>query len=307
MRIVFFGTPDFSVPSLASLIEAGYEIQAVVTQPDTRKGRNRHPTPSPVKELTVSKGLPVLQPLKMKDPIFLDEIKRIAPELIAVVAYGNILPPQILTLPSYGCINVHASLLPKYRGAAPIQWAIINGEKDTGITTMLMDEGLDTGDVLLKEAVEIYDDDNAETLSARLSNIGSSLLVKTVQGIREDSLKPTPQTGTPTYAPPLKKEDGKIDWSKTSKEISNFVRGMFPWPCAYCYLKNERIKISKVRVLEGSDQAGIIVKAHNELIIGTGDGLISILQLQPEGKKVMSVKDFLLGRRLKEGTFFNES
>ncbi len=306
MHIVFFGTPDFSVPSLASLLEAGHEIQAVVTQPDTRKGRNRHPTPSPVKELAVSKGLAVLQPSKMKDSLFLDELKKIDPELIVVVAYGNILPPQILTLPSYGCINVHASLLPKYRGAAPIQWALIKGEKETGITTMLMDEGLDTGDMLLKEAVEIYDDDNAETLSSRLSNIGASLLVKTVKRIQEGSLKPTPQTGTPTYAPPLKKEDGKIDWSKTSEEISNFVRGMFPWPCAYCYLKNERIKITKVKVLEGSGQAGRIVKAHNELIIGTGDGLISILQLQPEGKKVMSTKNFLLGRRLKEGTFFNE-
>jgi methionyl-tRNA formyltransferase len=242
----------------------------------------------------------------MKESGFTDAIKRMDPETIAVVAYGKFLPSQILRLPPFGCINVHASLLPKYRGAAPIQWALMNGDTKTGITTMLMDEGLDTGDILLTESVEIHDDDNTETLSSRLSSLGASLLVETIKKISDGSLKPIPQTGTPTYAPPLKKEDGKIDWSKTANEISNVVRGMFPWPCAYCYLNHERIKIIKVKVLEGSEQAGRVTRADYELIIGTGEGLISVLQLQPEGKKAMSAIDFLRGRRLKEGTFLNE-
>lgn len=307
MRIVFFGTPGFAIPSLNALFQAGEEVIGVVTQPDKRKGRGHMPSPPPVKELALNEGIKVLQPANIKDPLFLNELSGMQPEIIVVVAYGKILPAQILKLPPNGCINVHASLLPKYRGAAPIPWAIINGEKKTGITTMLMDEGLDTGDIILQEETEITDSDNAETLSKRLSEIGAYLLIKTIRGIKDGSIKPVPQVGDPSYAPPFKKEDGRINWSKSAREIFNFVRGMYPWPGAYCYLNKERIKIIKVKVIEGSGSPRRIEKASGgELIIGTGEGLISIIELQPEGKKPMSAVAFLLGRHLKEGIFFDE-
>jgi methionyl-tRNA formyltransferase len=237
MRIVFFGTPAFAVPTLDALLESGEEVRAVVTQPDKKKGRSRLLTPPPVKERALEKTIPVLQPVNIKEPLFAEELAQFHPEIIIVVAYGKILPLKILKLPPHGCVNVHASLLPKYRGAAPIQWAIIRGEKKTGITTMLMDEGLDTGDVLLQEELSISDDDNAETLGRRLAELGASLLLKTIRAIKQESLKPAPQTGIPTFAPPLKKEDGRIPWSATAEEISYFVRGMYPWPCAYCILR----------------------------------------------------------------------
>lgn len=306
MRIVFFGTPGFAIPSLNALFQAGEEVIGVVTQPDKRKGRGHMPSPPPVKELALNEGIKVLQPANIKDPLFLNELSGMQPEIIVVVAYGKILPAQILKLPPNGCINVHASLLPKYRGAAPIPWAIINGEKKTGITTMLMDEGLDTGDIILQEETEITDSDNAETLSKRLSEIGAYLLIKTIRGIKDGSIKPVPQVGDPSYAPPFKKEDGRINWSKSAREIFNFVRGMYPWPGAYCYLNKERIKITKVKVLEGTGKPGRIEKVENDIVVGTGKGLISIIELQPEGKKLMTAKAFIQGRRLKEGTFFDE-
>ena len=307
MRIIFFGTPAFAIPSLVALLQSEGEVIAVVTQPDKKKGRGRIPSPSPVKELAIDRGIKILQPVNIKDPLFLNGLSKIMPEIIVVVAYGRILPAQILRLPSHGCINVHASLLPKYRGAAPIQWAIINGEKKTGITTMLMDEGLDTGNILLQEETEISSDDNAETLGNKLAEIGASLLIRTIKGIRSGYIKPIPQKGTPGYAPPLKKEDGRLNWSKTATEIFNFVRGMYPWPCAYCYLNKERIKITRVKMLEGSGIPRRVEKTGEELIVGTGEGLISIIELQPEGKIPMSAKAFLQGRRLREGAFFDES
>jgi len=307
MRIIFFGTPAFAIPSLVALLQSEEEVIAVVTQPDKKKGRGRVSSPSPVKELAIDRGIKILQPVSIKDPLFLNGLSKIMPEIIVVVAYGRILPAQILRLPSHGCINVHASLLPKYRGAAPIQWAIINGEKKTGITTMLMDEGLDTGNILLQEETEISSDDNAETLGNKLAEIGASLLIRTIKGIRSGYIKPIPQKGTPGYAPPLKKEDGRLNWSKTATEIFNFVRGMYPWPCAYCYLNKERIKITRVKMLEGSGIPRRVEKTGEELIVGTGEGLISVIELQPEGKIPMSAKAFLQGRRLKEGAFFDES
>jgi len=306
MRIVFFGTPAFAVPALTALLHSDEEVIAVVTQPDKRKGRDRLPAASPVKERALQNNCRVLQPSTLKDPSFHEEIFIMKPEIIIVVAYGKILPPGILKLPPRGCINVHASLLPKYRGAAPVQWAIINGEKKTGITIMYMDEGLDTGDILLQEETTIEDDDTAETLGKRLADLGAALLMKTIQKIKDHSLQRIPQTGTPNYAPPLKKEDGKITWSKTAVEISNMVHGMYPWPCAYCYLKNERIKITRVRASRGSGIAGRIEQAGEELVTGTGEGFITIIELQPEGKRLMAARDFLRGRRLQEGTFFDE-
>lgn len=308
MRIVFFGTPLFAVPSLKALIQAGEEISAVVTQPDRKKGRGHLLSQSPVKELSVKNGINVFQTEKMNDAAFLNELSSIKPELIVVVAYGKILIEEILRLPALGCINVHASLLPKYRGAAPIAWAIINSEKKTGITTMLMDKGLDTGDILLQEELEISDEDTTETLSIRLSELGASLLLKTISRIRDGSLKPQRQSGEATYAPIIKKEDGLVNWSKTAAELSNFVRGMHPWPGAYCYLNREMIKLVRVKATAGSGMAGRIEKAHNsEFIAGTGSGLLSIVELQPQNKKVMPASAFLQGRSIKEGTYFDEA
>jgi methionyl-tRNA formyltransferase len=307
MRIVFFGTPAFAVPFLRTLLESGEEIVAVITQVDKKRGRDRMPFSPPVKEFAMRYGIRVLQPTNIRDPAFFRELSAIRPELIVVVAYGKILPLSILNLPPYGCVNVHASLLPKYRGAAPIQWALLNGEKKTGVTTMLMDEGLDTGPILLQEETEIADEDNTQTLSGKLSDLGVSLLMKTISGLKDGSLKPLTQVGTPSCAPPLKKEDGRIDWSKSSTEIFNFVRGMYPWPCAYCYLSRERIKIIGAKIVQGSGTPGRVEKvSKNELLVGTGEGLISIIELQPESKRPMPASAFLQGRKLREGSYFVE-
>ncbi|MCL5062232.1 MAG: methionyl-tRNA formyltransferase [Nitrospiraceae bacterium] len=306
MALIFFGTPQFAVPSLKALIDEQEDIVLVVTQPDKVKGRGLMLSSPPVKELALSYGLKVLQPNKIRNEDFYNELRFVAPEFIIVVAYGKILPEEILNMPKFGCINVHASLLPKYRGAAPIQWALINGEKITGVTTMLMDKGLDTGDMLLRSELEIKADDNSETLFKKLSELGASTLIDTIKGMREGKIKPVPQTGEASYAPPLKKEDGKIDWNRTSDELFNFVRGMYPWPSAFCYLNDERIKIVRSQKSEFGIQKeavpGRIVKASDgEMIIETGKGFLSIEELQPEGKKVMSAKAFLAGRKLKEG------
>ncbi len=306
MRIAFFGTPSFAIPSLVALLESDEEVVAVVTQPDKRRGRDRLLSPSPVKELALRHNRTILQPLTLKDASFLDELASTKPDLIVVVAYGKILPPSILALPPGGCINVHASLLPKYRGAAPIQWSLINGEKTTGVTTMFMDEGLDTGDILMQEEVPIDDDDTAESLGSKLAERGASLLIRTLQRLKDGSIERTPQRGAPTYAPPIRKEDGRIRWSKPAVAISNMVRGMYPWPCAYCYLGGERIKIMRARAVDGSGTPGKIERADRELVVGTGEGLLHIIELQPEGKRVMSAGEFLRGRSLPEGTFFDE-
>lgn len=308
MALIFFGTPQFAVPSLKALIDEKEDIALVVTQPDKVKGRGHILSSPPVKELARSFGLKVVQPNKIRDEDFYNELRSIAPEFIIVVAYGKILPEEILNMPKSGCINVHASLLPKYRGAAPVQRALINGEKITGITTMLMDKGLDTGDVFLKAELEIRDDDTSETLSKKLSELGAKTLIQTIKGIREGRIKPTPQTGEVSYAPPLKKEDGKIDWNRTAEELFNFVRGVYPWPSAFCYLNDERIKIIRVRSQKSEIKSqkkivpGLIVKASDgELIVETGKGFLVIEELQPEGKRVMSAAAFLAGRKLKEG------
>lgn len=306
MALIFFGTPQFAVPALKALIDEKEDIALVVTQPDKVKGRGHKLSPPPVKEVALSYGIKVLQPNKITDEDFYNELRSIAPEFIVVVAYGKILPEKILSLPKFGCINVHASLLPKYRGAAPIQWALINGEKVTGITTMLMDKGLDTGDILLRSELEIKADDNSETLFKRLSELGAKTLIDTIKGMREGKIKPVPQTGKASYAPPLKKEDGKIDWNRTADELFNFVRGMYPWPSAFCYLNNERIKIIRTQKSEVRSQKeavpGRIVKASNgELIVETGEGLLLIEELQPEGKRAMPAASFLAGRKLREG------
>jgi len=307
LEVVFFGTPEFAVPSLKVLLNSGYKVLAVVTQPDRQSGRGRHLKPSPVKIEAQKAGFKILQPQKVKDTDFIAELKMMNPSVIVVVAYGQILPPEIIHLPEYGCINVHASLLPKYRGAAPINWALINGEKITGITTMLMDEGMDTGPILLQETVEIKSDDTVETLSLRLSEIGSNVLLRTLKDLEEGKLKPTPQVGDVTYAPILKKTDGLIKWSKSAVELYNFIRGVTPWPGAYSFLEDKRVKILKAEPVNGEGKAGVIEEVTKErLLVGTGKGRLSILEIQPEGKTGMTIKAFLQGRRIRKGMRFYE-
>ncbi len=306
MRIVFFGTPAFALPTLKALHEAGEDIVGVVTQPDRRKGRHRSLSAPPVKEFAGRNRMKVLQPFTITQPSFIDELTGMMPDVIVVVAYGKILPSDVLRLPGNGCINVHASLLPKYRGAAPVQWALLRGEEKTGVITMLMDEGLDTGAILLQEETLITKDDNAETLGKRLSELGAAVLTRTLGKMRGGLLRPVPQEGVPTYAPPLKKEDGKIIWTKSAEELCNFVRGMYPWPGAYCHLRGERIKIIKARAVGGSGVAGRVEQSDEKLIIGTGKGLLSVIELQPENKRSMSAISFLQGRSLAQGTMFDE-
>lgn len=302
MSLIFFGTPDFAVPSLRALINEKEDVSLVVTQPDKMKGRGHILSQPPVKELAAAQGIRVIQPSKIRNEEFYRILRDIAPEFIIAVAYGRILPGEVLALPRSGCINVHGSLLPKYRGAAPVQWALINGERVSGVTTMMMDAGIDTGDILLREEVEIGGDDNSSTLAAKLADLGGKTLVRTLEGIRSGRLKPVPQTGEPTYAPVLSKEDGKIDWNRSAEELARFVKGMYPWPSAFAYLGGEVIKIIKAGPLDGSGNPGRIEKASGgRLAVGTGRGLLVVEELQPAGRKIMSAAAFLAGRRLKEG------
>jgi methionyl-tRNA formyltransferase len=302
LSIVFFGTPEFAISSLKALLGSGEKIALVVTQTDKIKGRVRRPSPPPVKIFSLEEGLRVLQPATLRDERTTHEIALLRPEFIVVVAFGKILPKSILGIPLHGCVNVHASLLPSYRGASPVQWAILRGETETGVTTMLMDEGLDTGPVLLQEETEILADDTAESLGKRLAVLGASLLIRTIEGLRQGRIKPVPQRGAPSYAPPLKKTDGLVDWSKGTREVVDFIRGMQPWPGAYCLIGNEKITILSARAVEGTGTPGVIEKTGaKDLIVGTGDGLLSITVLQPAGKRRMSVEAFLQGRSLREG------
>jgi methionyl-tRNA formyltransferase len=308
LRIVFFGTPDFAVPSLNVLLGSGEDVAAVVTQPDRLKGRGHKLAQPPVKELALSKGIPVLQPGGIRSPEFLSELAEFRPEAIVVVAYGKIIPPPILKLPPLGCINVHASLLPRYRGAAPIQWAIISGETRTGVTTMMMDEGLDTGDILLRDETHIADDDNAVTLGRRLSEMGAALLRETLAGVRDGSVKPVPQSGEPSFAPPLRKEDGRIGWELPARKICDLVRGTYLWPGAYCFLGGEKIGVLLAAVVNErrGGVAGTIEKIAEEGIsVSCGQGVILLREVKPEGKKAMPAAAFARGRKVREGTVFD--
>jgi len=308
MRIIFFGTPAFAVPSLKILTAQGRDVVAVVTQPDRLKGRGHLLSAPPVKEFALAQSIPVLQPEKIRTAAFHQELSSLCPEAIVVVAYGRILPAGILGLPPLGCINVHGSLLPHYRGAAPIQWSVINGDSKTGITTMLMNEGLDTGDILLQEETLISDDDTTQSLSDRLSEIGASLLVKTLDGLSDGTLSPVPQRGEPSYAPPLRKEDGRIDWNWPARRIFNLIRGTFPWPGAYGLLNSERIMILRASALSPGLKGvagSISLTGEGGLLVQTGDGLLSIQELKPEGRKAMPSADFVNGRRLRAGMCFD--
>ncbi|MGN0537290.1 MAG: methionyl-tRNA formyltransferase [Acutalibacteraceae bacterium] len=297
MRIVFMGTPNFAVPCLQALIDDNNDVCAVFTQPDKPKGRKCVLTPPPVKELALKYNLPVYQPTTLKDNSALKVLQDLNPELILVVAYGKILPKEIIELPKYGCINIHASLLPKYRGASPIQQAILHGEKTTGVTAMYMDIGLDTGDMLLKTEVDIDENETADELHDRLSVAGAKLIVEVVHAAAEGTLVRTPQNDAlSTYAPLLTREMSAIDFSKSAEEIHNQVRGLNSWPSAVTTLEGKKLKIQRTRLAKGEGQPGTILSL-NPFIVACGSGAIEIMELQPEGKKKMTAQDYLNGHK----------
>ena len=320
MRVVFMGTPDFAKESLEAVFNSEHEILLVVTNPDRPQGRGMKLKPSPVKEFAQEKGLKILQPEKIrKNEEFINEIKNLKPDVICVVAYGKILPREILEIPKFGCINVHGSLLPKYRGAAPIQWAVLNGDKETGITTMYMNEGMDTGDMILKEKVEIGEDETTGELWNRLSKLGGELLVKTLDEV-EKGIAPRIKQGEDfTLAPMLDKTMARIDWTKTATEIKNLVRGLNPIMGAYAFLDGKKIKfwkVDKVDKLEKLDcfelrykddlKNGTVIKSNPKdgLFIKTREGILKVLEIQGENGKRMQIGDFLRGNNIEESRIF---
>ena len=313
MKIVFMGTPDFAKESLEEIVNAGHEILAVVTNPDKPKGRGMKMIPTPVKEYATQKNLKVYQPLKVRgNEEFIQEIKDLTPDVICVVAYGKILPKEILEIPKYGCINVHASLLPKYRGAAPIQWAVLNGDETTGVTTMYMDIGMDTGDMILKEEVKIGEEETTGELWERLSKIGGKLLRKTLTQIEDGTAPRTKQGEDFTMAPMLDKQMAKIDWkNKTAKEVKNLVRGLNPIMGAYSNLDGKKIKFWKVQILDENQgltdkEPGTVLLADSKqgLHIKTKDKAISVLEIQGENAKRMNIGEYLRGNHIDIGSKF---
>lgn len=326
MRILFMGTPDFALESLKALYEANYDIVGVVTNIDKPKGRGMKLIASPVKEYALEKNLKIFQPQKVRNNVdFIEEIKKLNPDLICVVAYGKILPQELLDIPKQGCVNVHGSLLPQYRGAAPIQWAVLNGDKKTGITTMFMNAGMDTGDMLLKEEVQIGEDETTGELWDRLKVIGAKLLVETVKKIEDGTITRSPQPEDGTMAPMLSKEIAKINWEdQSAKEIKNLVRGLNPIMGAYSYLNDKKIKFWKVQVLTEQElldkfkdlqeykghlkgiQAGTVLFSDdkNGLFIKANDGILQVLEIQGENSKKMSINDFLRGNKIDIGSIF---
>ncbi len=293
------GTPRFAVPPLLALAKAGHDIACVVTRIDKPAGRWRSMAQPAVKVAAIELGLQVYQPKRVRDPDVIEILRRLEPEVIVVAAYGQILPKEILALPKYGCINIHASLLPLYRGAAPINWAIIHGETRTGNTIMQMEEGMDTGAILLQEAIPIDPKDTAGTLMEKLSSLGAKLITAALPLVEAGKLTPKPQDGSKaTLAPLLKKEDGLINWKLSALEIHNQVRGLTPWPSAYTFLGETMVKILETETLQGSGEPGRIREGmQGSLYVGTGRGLLRIIRVQPAGKKPMDAADFLRGHR----------
>ena len=308
MRIVFMGTPDFAVDSLAALVESSdHEIVAVITQPDRPKGRGQKVLMTPVKEYALEKNLVVLQPAKIRTPEFIEELKVLAPELIVVVAFGQFLPKEILELPKYGCINVHASLLPKYRGAAPIHYAVMNGEKESGVTIMRMDKGMDTGAMLAKVATYIGEDMTMGELHNELKVAGAHLLLEVIRGLEDGTIKDMPQNDAEaTYASLLDKEIEKIEWSKSASEIHNKVRGLNPLPGAYTLLPDGRkLKIWQTRVMTkenaGTKPGTVVAFSKEGFIVACGNGCLEVIEVQPESKKKMPADVYCNGYKMKLG------
>ena len=313
MKIVFMGTPDFAKESLEAIYNEGYDIEAVVTNPDKPKGRGMKMIASPVKEFAIEKNLKIYQPVKVRNNTeFIDELKKINPDVICVVAYGKILPKEILEIAKYGCINVHGSLLPQYRGAAPIQWAVLNGDKTTGITTMYMDEGMDTGDIILKREVEIGENETTGELWDKLSKIGGELLVETLKNIENGTAPRKKQGDNFTMAPMLNKDMAKINWEdKNADEIKNLVRGLNPIMGAYSFIDNKKVKFWKVEKLELpldkqtlKNGTVIISDSKQGLQIKAKDGIINVIEIQGENARKMGIGDYLRGNNIEVGKVF---
>ncbi|MCI8428193.1 MAG: methionyl-tRNA formyltransferase [Lachnospira sp.] len=307
MRIVFMGTPDFAVETLEKIIENGYDVVAVVTQPDKPKGRDKKLSPPPVKECALKHNLTVLQPQRARDEAFVQELKRYNPDAIVVVAFGQILPESILHMTKYGCINVHASLLPQYRGASPIQWAVIDGCKKTGVTTMLMDEGIDTGDILMIREYELAKKETGGSLFDKLSLLGAELLIETLKGIEADSIKPIKQDDEKSsYVKMLTKAMGHIDFTKNANEIERLIRGLNPWPSAFTYMNKKMLKIWDADVSEDievpqNSPVGTAFISKEKMYVICGSGFLELKEVQLEGKKRMCIEDFLRGNRIENG------
>lgn len=307
MRIVFMGTPDFAVETLEKIIENGYDVVAVVTQPDKPKGRDKKLSPPPVKECALKHNLTILQPQRARDEAFVQELKRYNPDAIVVVAFGQILPESILHMTKYGCINVHASLLPQYRGASPIQWAVIDGCKKTGVTTMLMDEGIDTGDILMVREYELAKKETGGSLFDKLSLLGAELLIDTLKGMETDSIKPIKQDDEKSsYVKMLTKAMGHIDFTKNANEIERLIRGLNPWPSAFTYMNKKMLKIWDADVSEDievpqNSPVGTAFISKEKMYVICGSGFLELKEVQLEGKKRMCIEDFLRGNRIENG------
>ena len=302
MRILFMGTPDFAAESLKAMVDAGLDVVGVISQPDKPKGRGHKLVPTEVKVAAQAAGIEVYQPTKLKDNALMPLLDELKPELIVVTAYGRILPQYIINYPKYGCINVHASLLPKLRGAAPIQWSIINGDEITGVTTMKMDEGLDTGDILLTRQTQIGEYETAEELFDRLAKIGGELLIETIKNI--ENITPIPQNHAEhTYAPMISKETGKIDWTKSAKEISKLICGLNSWPLSYTTYKGTLLKIVQAKVCEGKGTPGMILgmEKNKGLKVACGEGALYIEVAQFEGSRKMNIEDYARGHEIEDG------
>lgn len=301
--VIFMGTPAFACPTLQTLIDRGERLLAVITQPDRPKGRGQMLMQPPVKELALKHGIPVYQPLKVRDPAFVQVIRDLQPELIVVVAFGQILPKTLLDIPPQGCINVHASLLPRYRGAAPLNWCIINGETETGVTTMLMDPGLDTGPMLLKRSAPIDENEDIVSVHDRMSVMGAELLADTLDSCRAGRIEPQAQDDSLTcYAPLLKKEDGLVNWGRDARAIHNQVRGMAVWPGAYTFLDGQTLKLFRTRVADGSGLPGSVLRAGKGVFeVACLSGSLFVEELQLAGKKRLDCISFLAGCPVAEG------
>jgi len=308
-RLVFMGSPEIAVPSLRALVEAGHELLAVVTQPDRPKGRGQVLSPPAVKLAALGLGVPVLQPEKIRTAEFAAELKALQPDLLVVVAYGKILPPDVLKVPEICCVNLHFSLLPKYRGAACVAYALMAGDEESGVTTIVMEEGLDTGPILLQWSEPILPEDTAGSLSLRLSELGAKAVVQTVQGLERGNLRPVPQEeAMASYAPLLKKEQGKVDWREPAKTLLNLYRGLTPWPGVFGFLEGRRIVFSELRL--GSEaaqgQPGALRQGpRGGMLVDCGSGSLEVVRLKPEGKSVLPAADFMRGLPQQSGLHFS--
>lgn len=306
MRVIFMGTPDFATGTLEEIVKAGHEVVGVITQPDKPKGRGKTMMPTPVKETALKYDLPVYQPKKVRESEFVELLRSLNPDVMVVAAFGQIITKEILDMPKYGCINVHASLLPAYRGAAPIQWAVINGDKESGVTIMQMDEGIDTGDMIEKAVVPIAEDETGGSLFDKLSHTGAKLCVKVLKDLEEGTAvrEKQPEESTTPYAKMIDKKMGEVDWKKSAKEIEQLIRGLNPWPSAYTKVHGKTLKIWKANVLSETSQMnpGQIARVTKDgFAVQTGQGILEIQELQLEGKKRMDTSSFLRGYPLAEG------